>query len=69
MSDLDSLEKQNIANLIEFYKVELRLVLEGTSVEEVFNESERKQLRSKGVLGFMHPSWFITEKAKEILFT
>ena len=67
MSDKDSLEKQNITNLIEFYKAELMLVLEGASADEVFNESERKRLRSKGVLGFMYPSWFITDRAKEIL--
>ena len=67
MSDKDFLEKQNITNLIEFYKAELRLVLEGTSVEEVFNKVERRRLRSKGVLGFRHNSWFITEKIKEIL--
>jgi hypothetical protein len=29
MSDKDSLEEQNIANLFEFYEAELRLVLEG----------------------------------------
>ncbi len=69
MSDKDSLEKQSITNLIEFYKAELRLVLEGTSVEEVFNKVERRRLRSKGVLGFMYPSWFITDEAKETLCT
>ena len=67
MSDKDSLEEQNITNLIEFYEAELRLVLEGASVDEVFNASERKKLRSQGVLGFGHPDWFITKKAKEIL--
>ena len=69
MSDKDSLEKQNNANLIEFYKAELRLVLEGASAEEVFNEKERRRLRVNGVLGysFPDPGWFITEKAKEIL--
>ena len=35
MSDDDSLEKQNIANLIEFYKAELKQVIEGASAEEI----------------------------------
>ena len=67
MAEKVSLEEQNITNLIEFYEAELRLVLEGASVNETFNESERIKLRKKGILGFGHNSWFITEKAKEIL--
>ena len=67
MSDKDILEKQNITNLIEFYEAELRLVIEGASVDEVFNVSERKRLRSMGVLGYRHLRWFLTDKAKEIL--
>ncbi len=69
MSDKDYLEKQNIVNLIEFYEAELRLVLEGAPVDEVFNASDRKRLRDKDILGFSHPSWFITKRAKEILGT
>ncbi len=69
MSDKDYLEKQNIVNLIEFYEAELRLVLEGAPVDEVFNASDRKRLRDKGILGFRHLDWFITEKAKGILNT
>ncbi len=69
MLDKDSLEEQNITNLIEFYEVELRLVLAGASVDEVFNAPDRKRLRDKSILGFSHPSWFITETAKEILNT
>jgi hypothetical protein len=71
MSDKDSLEKQNITNLIEFYEAELRLVLEGTSAEEVFNKKERRRLRVKGILGYNYSDlgWFITVKAKEILNT
>ncbi len=67
MSDKDSLEKQNITNLIEFYKTELRLVLEGASVDEIFNKVERRKLRSMGVLGYRHPNWVLMDKAKEIL--
>ena len=67
MSDKVSFEKQNIVNLIAFYEAELKLVLEGASIDEVFNVSERKKLRGKGILGFRHLSWFITDKAKEIL--
>ncbi len=67
MSDMESFEEQNINNVISYYKAELRRVLEGASVEEVFNASERKQLRSKGILGFSHLSWFITKNAKEIM--
>jgi hypothetical protein len=69
MSDKASLEEQNITNLIEFYEAELRKVIEGASVEEVFNSSERMKLRNKGILGFSHPDWFLTVKAKEILNT
>ena len=71
MSDDDSLEKQNIANLIEFYKAELKQVLEGVSVDEVFDKVERRRLRGSGVLGYSSPDpgWFITKKAKEILNT
>ena len=67
MSDKDSLVEQNIANLIEFYKEELRLVLEGSSIKEVFNDSERKKLRSKGILRFNVSNWYVTAQAKEIL--
>jgi len=69
MSDMESFEEQNITNLIEFFEAELRLVLEGASVEEVFNSSERTKLRNKGILGFRHRDWFLTVKAKEILNT
>ena len=67
MSDKDSFEAQNITNLIVFYKAELKLVLEGASVDEVFTKVELRRLRGKGVFDFSHPSWFITDKAKEIL--
>ncbi len=67
MSDKDSFEEQNITNVIEFYKAELRLVLEGASIDEVFTKVELRRLRGKGVLDFSYPSWFITDKAKEIL--
>ncbi len=67
MSDKDSFEVQNITNIIEFYKSELMLVLEGASIDEIFTKVERRRLRGKGVLDFNHPSWFITDKAKEIL--
>ena len=67
MSDKDSLEEQNIENLIGFYERELKLALDGASLEEVFDASLRKKLRDKGVLGFGHNSWFITNKVKEIL--
>ena len=69
MSDNDSLEKQNIANLIEFYKAELKQVLEGASADEVFDKVERRRLRENGVLGYSNPDpgWFLTKKAKEIL--
>jgi hypothetical protein len=67
MSDKDSFVEQSIANLIEFYKAELRLVLEGSSINEVFNDSERKKLRSKGILSFNVSNWYVTAQAKEIL--
>jgi len=35
MSNNDSLVKQNITNLIEFYKAELKQVIEGASAEEI----------------------------------
>ena len=67
MSDKDSFVEQSIANLIEFYKAELRLVLEGSSINEVFNDSERKKLRRKGILSFNVSNWYVTAQAKEIL--
>jgi hypothetical protein len=67
MSDKDTFEEQSIINLIEFYEEELSSILEGESIEDVFNISERKKLRSKGILRFNHPEWFLTEKAKEVL--
>jgi hypothetical protein len=67
MSDVESLEEQNIINLIEFYERELRLVLEGAPVDEVFKDSERKRLRGNGILGFRFPNWYVTDRAKEIL--
>jgi hypothetical protein len=33
MSDVESLEEQNIVNLIEFYEKELRMILEGAPPE------------------------------------
>ncbi len=69
MSDVESLEEQNIINIIVFYKAELKLILEGAPIDEVFNDSERRRLRGKGILGFIHPDWFITSKAKAILHT
>ncbi len=67
MSKKDSLEEQNIINIIEFYKAELRSVLEGSSIDELFNESERKKLRSIGILSYTFPNWYVTGRAKEIL--
>jgi hypothetical protein len=69
MSGKDSLEEQSINNLIEFYEEELLLILMGESIDEIFNLSERKKLRSKGILRFSHPEWFLTEKVKKILLS
>jgi hypothetical protein len=69
MSDKDSLEEQNITNLISFFEAELRLVLKGAPINEIFKNSERIKLRKEGILGFNHNIWFITEKAKKILGT
>jgi len=69
MSNEESFEDQNIVNRIGFYERELRLVLDGASVDEVFNKYERKRLRGQGILDYSHPRWFITDKAKEILCT
>ena len=40
MSDKDSFEEQNITNLIEFYKAELKLVLEGAARARLKNGSK-----------------------------
>ena len=52
----ESAQKQNITNLIEFYKVELRLVLEGASVDDVFNLSEQRRLKGNGARGSRIPA-------------
>jgi hypothetical protein len=69
MSDKNSFEEQSINNLIDFYEEELLSILEGESIENVFNISERKKLRNKGILRFNHPEWFLTDKAKEVLLS
>jgi hypothetical protein len=67
MSDKDSLKEQNVINLIGFYAAELRSVLEGSSIDDVFSDSEKKRLRSKGILDYNFPEWYINDRAKEIL--
>ncbi len=71
MSDNDFLEKQNKINLIGYYTRKLRLVLEGASVDEVFDKVERRKLRRSGILAYISNDhdWFITETTKEILNT
>ena len=67
MSDEETLGEQNIVNIIEFYKAELRSVLEGSSIDEVFNDLERKKLRRKGILRYNYPDWYVTSRVKKIL--
>lgn len=67
MSDTESHEEQNIVNRIGFYERELRLILDGAPVYEIFNKYERKRLRGQGIIDYSHPNWFLTDKAKKIL--
>ena len=67
MSKKNSIEEKNLVNLILYFEVELRLVLEGASVVEVFNGYEQKRLRNKGILAFRNQDWFITEKTRNVL--
>ena len=67
MSWEEALEEQSFKNLILFYESDLRRILGGASVNDVLNLADRKLLRNYKIIGYRSPTWFLTEKAREIL--
>jgi len=67
MSRKESLEEQSFINLVRHYEKELGKILNGASVKDVLDESDRRTLRNQGVLKFRNRIWYITKKAKDIL--
>jgi hypothetical protein len=67
MSEKESLEKLNFLNLIKFYEDELRAILDGNSVHDVFNQNERSKLRDKNILNYSLDCWYISDEVKDVL--
>ena len=67
ISDNDELHKQSFSNLIDFYRDELILVLNGRKVTKVFNSNERVKLRDAKILSFINGSYYLSQNVKEIL--
>ena len=67
MLEMDSLEKQNQANLIFYYEKELKKILNGAYIHDIFSLSESRHLRNNGILEYRHPDWFVSKKTKEFL--
>ncbi len=67
MSEETPLEEQSYINFVRFYERELRRILRGESVDDVFVFSDRTKLRNHGVLVFRRGDWLLTDRAKEIL--
>jgi hypothetical protein len=63
----DHLDELSYINLTDYYEEELRQVLNGAKVTEVFNRRERNNLRSAGILSLKNGDWFLTSKAKEMI--
>ena len=49
MLEIDSLEKQNQSNLIFYYEKELKMILNGASIHDIFSLSESRHLRNNGM--------------------
>ena len=69
MSGEESLEEQSFKNLIKYYENDLRRILNGASVNDVFEFADRKTLRHHKIVGYRNREWFLTERAMEILQT
>ena len=63
----DHLDEISYMNLTDYYEEELRKVLNGAKVTEVFNRRERNNLRGAGILSLKNGDWFLTSKAKDMI--
>jgi hypothetical protein len=60
-------EEQSFHNMTLFYADQLKLVLDGVSVEEVFSGADRKKLREIRILNYHNRVWSVSERARSIL--
>ena len=67
MSEEESLEEQNLVNMILFHEEKLRRIMSGTSAVKMFSTEERRKLRRHGILTFRNKTWGLSEKAREII--
>jgi hypothetical protein len=63
----ESLEQRNFNNMVAFYGNELRLLLDGSSVNDIFNHSERSKLRDRKILCYKLDCWYVSDEAKAVL--
>jgi len=69
MSDEESLEEQNLINLVFFHKSKLKKIQKGVSAGKLFTIDERRKLRKYGILIYRKRTWELTEKAKKVIAT
>jgi hypothetical protein len=69
MSEEESLEEQNLINLVFYHKSKLKKIQKGVSAGKLFTNLERRKLREYGILFYRNMTWDLTEKAKKVLET
>jgi hypothetical protein len=69
MSEEESLEEQNLINLVFYHKSKLKKIQKGVSAGKLFTNHERRKLREYGILIYRNMTWDLTEKAKKVLET
>jgi hypothetical protein len=65
--EVNTLEEKNLENLIQFYKDELRRVLQGENPMDVFTQYERGKLRDARILRYINTTWTVAYKAMKYL--
>lgn len=63
----ENLDEKSFENLVRFHGDDLRRVLDGEEVDEVFTKGDRGKLSSAGVLRYVNSTWTVTEGAREVL--
>jgi len=58
------LRTQNFENMVLFYEDELRALIKGRPVSELFNYSSKRVLKRLGILYFFHPGYIYKNRLR-----
>jgi hypothetical protein len=69
----DSYNKQNFENLVNYYKKELKLIIEGKSASKILSISERSTLTRSDILikkgSGTRTQWTVSKQALDLLLS